>query len=1556
MTQSPALSIVKSVTAPPPPASVSAVGDTVTYTFAVTNTGNVGLTGVSVDDTQEAPAGSLASGPTCESLSSPAGTCSGSSTSLAVGQSATFTATYVVTQADLDNGSINDSAIASGSPLSGPPIDSPPSTASVPVTQSPALSIVKSVTAPPPPASVSAVGDTVTYTFAVTNTGNVGLTGVSVDDTQEPPAGSLASGPTCESLSSPAGTCSGSSTSLAPGQSASFTATYVVTQADLDNGSINDSATASGSPPSGPPIDSLPSTASVPVTQSPALSIVKSAAPASVSAVGDTVTYTFAVTNTGNVDLTGVSVDDTQQAPAGGLASGPTCESLSSPQGLCSGSSTSLAPGQVATFTATYVVTQADLDHGSINDSATASGSPPSGPPIDSLPSTASVPVTQSPALSIVKSAAPASVSAVGDTVTYTFAVTNTGNVDLTGVSVDDTQEAPAGSLASGPTCQSLSSPPGSCSGSSTALAPGQSASFTATYVVTQADLDNGSINDSATASGSPPSGPPIDSLPSTASVPVTQSPALSIVKSAAPASVSAVGDTVTYTFAVTNTGNVDLSGVSVDDTQQAPAGSLASGPTCESLSSPAGTCSGSSTSLAPGQSASFTATYVVTQADLDNGSINDSATASGSPPSGPPIDSLPSTASVPVTQSPALSIVKSAAPASVSAVGDTVTYTFAVTNTGNVDLTGVSVDDTQQAPAGGLASGPTCLSLSSPAGTCSGSSTSLAPGQSASFTATYVVTQADLDHGSINDSATASGSPPSGPPIDSLPSTASVPVTQSPALSIVKSATPASVSAVGDTVTYTFAVTNTGNVDLSGVSVDDTQEAPAGSLASGPTCQSLSSPSGTCLGSSTPLTPGQVATFTATYVVTQADLDHGSINDSATASGSPPSGPPIDSLPATATVPVTQNPALSITKSADPASVGAVGQTVTYTFAVTNTGNVDLSGVHVTDTQLPPAGSLTSGPTCQSLSSPSGACSGSSTSLAPGQVATFTATYIVTQADLNHESIHDSATATGTPPTGPSVTSPPATATVPAIPSPAVSITKSAAPASVSTVGQTVTYTFAVENTGNLDLTGVSVDDTQQAPAGSLTSGPTCQSLSGPSGTCSGSSTSLAPGQVATFTATYIVTQADLDHGSIHDSATATGTPPTGPPVTSPPATATVPVKSSPALSITKSANPGSVTTAGQTVTYTFTVTNTGNLDMTGVSVDDTQEPPAGGLASGPTCQSLASPSGTCSGASTSLVPGQSATFTATYTVTQADLNHGSITDSATATGMPPTGPPQTSPPATVTVTTANIAHVTVTKVVDKHHAVVGDPLHYRILVVNHGPDAATDVVVHDAPSAPMTVVSVHTSVGRCSVTHGDHVTCVLGTLANAERVTIRVAAYALTVGTETNTAKVTTTSINPNPGGATSRATTKIVSPLSLTKTAKPTRIKTGQSVTFTITVKNLSSRKQNNVRVCDNLPATLLYISSNPRSALRGESRCWTIKHLPGHSIRSFKLIANAAPGSSHRVVNVATVHVHGLPTVRARRTISIGRPPVSPCPSVIIDGSAAAATQPTAHAAC
>ena len=367
-----------------------------------------------------------------------------------------------------------------------------------------------------------------------------------------------------------------------------------------------------------------------------------------------------------------------------------------------------------------------------------------------------------------------------------------------------------------------------------------------------------------------------------------------------------------------------------------------------------------------------------------------------------------------------------------------------------------------------------------------------------------------------------------------------------------------------------------------------------------------------------------------------------------------------------------TNTPAsISVTKTPSPTTVTAAGQTITYSYAVTNTGPLPLTNVTVADTQTPPAGALTSGPTCVSLSNPVGTCSGSSVAtLAAGRIANFTATYVVTQVDMDHGSVADSATATGNAPSGTPVSAT-ATASVTATQTSSISIVKSASPTELTEPGQTIIYTFVVTNTGNTDLTAVGVTDHPTTPAGPLTTGPTCQSLSNPAGSCSGNSISLAPKQVATFTATYNSNPIDFDHGSVVDNATAAGTPPTGSPVSGTSNTVTVSVNQIPGITITKSASPTTVTAAGQTVTYTFSVHNSGNVDLTGVGVTDLPTAPAGGVTA--TCQSLSAPTGTCSGLTTSLVPGQIATFTGTYVVTLADLNHGSIVDDATTQGTRP-------------------------------------------------------------------------------------------------------------------------------------------------------------------------------------------------------------------------------------------------------------------------------------------
>ena len=78
------------------------------------------------------------------------------------------------------------------------------------------------------------------------------------------------------------------------------------------------------------------------------------------------------------------------------------------------------------------------------------------------------------------------------------------------------------------------------------------------------------------------------------------------------------------------------------------------------------------------------------------------------------------------------------------------------------------------------------------------------------------------------------------------------------------------------------------------------------------------------------------------------------------------------------------------------------VGETITYTFQVTNTGNTDLSGIILADDLL-------------------GLVSLSQTTLAPGEGTTGTLTYTVMKSDLPGP-IANTVIVTGTPPTGPDV------------------------------------------------------------------------------------------------------------------------------------------------------------------------------------------------------------------------------------------------------------------------------------------------------------------------------------------------------------------------------------------------------------------------------------------------------------------------------------------------------------------------------------------------------
>ena len=207
----------------------------------------------------------------------------------------------------------------------------------------------------PDVANVNSAGDDISYTITLTNTGVITITGIAVTD------------PLLPSISCTPG--SGPNPSdMAPAAVTTCTGTYTVTQADFDtngggDGDIDNIVTVTGT-------GGLSETASAAVTlnTNSDLAIIKTANDTTQVVVGQVITYTYAVTNNGNQTITNVFLNDTQNGS--GPTPIPTNETLTtdnlplsdSTDGGTDGTWDTIAPGDIVTFTATYTVTQSDVD------------------------------------------------------------------------------------------------------------------------------------------------------------------------------------------------------------------------------------------------------------------------------------------------------------------------------------------------------------------------------------------------------------------------------------------------------------------------------------------------------------------------------------------------------------------------------------------------------------------------------------------------------------------------------------------------------------------------------------------------------------------------------------------------------------------------------------------------------------------------------------------------------------------------------------------------------------------------------------------------------------------------------------------------------------------------------------------------------------------------------------------------------------------------------------------------------------------------------------------
>jgi len=189
------------------------------------------------------------------------------------------------------------------------------------------------------------------------------------------------------------------------------------------------------------------------------------------------------------------------------------------------------------------------------------------------------------------------------------------------------------------------------------------------------------------------------------------------------------------------------------------------------------------------------------------------------------------------------------------------------------------------------------------------------------------------------------------------------------------------------------------------------------------------------------------------------------------------------------------------------------------------------------------------------------------------------------------------------------------------------------------STVGQAIPYTYVVTNTGTSAIPGpiTIVDDK---------AGASCPNVN----TVGNKDNNLDGQESLTCTASYAITQADLNAGAVTSNTIAKAGG-----VDSKKITTTVPITLSKVLVVTYTTNPTTYSQAGQTLTFTYSIKNTGTVPL-GPTQFVISNDKLGALP--------------CLGTATSLAANESISCTTTYTISPNDVTVNQLAFNVIATG----------------------------------------------------------------------------------------------------------------------------------------------------------------------------------------------------------------------------------------------------------------------------------------------
>ena len=780
--------------------------------------------------------------------------------------------------------------------------------------------------------------------------------------------------------------------------------------------------------------------------------------------VGEIWSWTVEVYNDGSADLTNITMFDDEITSLYGSTDRLTILNIQnstprlpvhviSDQGSEQGV---LLVGETATYTAYIIVDQESIDGGGVKNclgEVQASNANDTSVVISENASSdlcVESETVQDPSIRVKKSASlPTGGNSIGDEILYTIEVENTGNVtldiskskDANGVPIEwefteNFNDGYGNSLVNDLSDITLVGSQDQNTATAGTLAPGNRAIFEVSYTISELAASSGEVQNQITVSGTSPTGSggeggiivtdlsedpddtDYDADLDQDNFTVTTLSAvrsMSVFKTVVPQDIDSdgeigVGDKLVYTITVTNNGQVSLSDLLIEDTiydheSDSDASNIIAEPSVShSYSTPI--------SLAVGEEKVFTVEYTIQQSVFDQSiaTLYNSAKVSAKSlgnfvrdveqfsdkPGGVLGDrtdySFEIDGAVEATKigryvdNTTSGVVGSPDP------GDTIEYTITIENTGNVSVFNMDITDAMNYSGGDPLTSPTMSFVSSNINRTSteiidpndATKYTLLVGEILTFSATHTITSDDytlsdeIIEGSlsvrfIENQITVTGDYLDGATTKSISVELSddgndldgdtsgdktkVYITTQNDLNIVKSATSVSNPGVGEIITFTITVENTGNSKVENIITNDILsglETPTSLPIGNVTYNGIITPA---TGSTSPegtLEVGEKSSYSVSYTVTQDAVDAGGVSNTFTVEydnvtyqsddinklASPAKNP--------TEVPIAKTLNLEVKKDVshlDTNNNGQpdVGETLVYSIKLENTGNVSI-------------------------------------------------------------------------------------------------------------------------------------------------------------------------------------------------------------------------------------------------------------------------------------------------------------------------------------------------------------------------------------------------------------------------------------------------------------------------------------------------------------------------------------------------------------------------------------------------------------------------------------